>query len=263
MGEVEGDVDKAFLAGDLLRRAFDLQAAAAYPGLNEEFRIRVGAFSPLLTDPNGRGLLDESARLMFFVCLEAEDPNLRLAALARLEHAFEEKEQRADLRSMEVGANGPARPRILGVTYALAAAAFASALQETAQSPWRQRAALRYANALGELRLTPGVRPEVRAVLSGWEEALRADPGRLPDVRIGMDAPRLVQEAFERRDRAVIQRASGGSFEVVLENFLASLAYFALASDLSSRNERRRLASQLSNVPLILNEVEGLILAKE
>jgi len=257
--ETSKNLEQAFVAADLYRRAFDLRSAAAYPSMSQEFQIRVGEFKPLFEEPNGRLILDKCAVLLFFVVLESEDRILRGAALRRLSMLLNEKCQRPPLRSAPTGTGGPElRERLLQAVYRLLACAVAREYDAAAEGEaMLAPMILVYGDALARLAEAPSLKPEFAEIVTRLRQSLLADPSKLPEVRVEYPTDRLLAEAVVQRDRAVVQRAPGGSPEAAFTSFVNSLAYFVLASELSDGNGRKR--PEFENVPLILNELELMI----
>ncbi|HLG42530.1 MAG TPA: hypothetical protein VI643_04125 [Planctomycetota bacterium] len=257
--ETSKDLDQAFVAADLYRRAFDLRAAAAYPALSQEYRIRIEKFKPLFEEPNGRLILDKCAGLLFFVVLESADPILRSAALKRLSMLLTEKCQRPPLRSAPTGTGAPElRERLLQAVYRLLACAVAREYDAAAEGEsMLAPMILVYGDALARLAESPFLKPEFAEIVTRLRQTLLADPSKLPEVRVEYPTDRLLGEAVVQRDRAVVQRAPGGSPEAAFTSFVNSLAYFVLASELSDGSGRKR--PEFENMPLILNELELMI----
>lgn len=259
---VRTNLEEAFLAADLYRRAFDLRAAAVYPKLSEEFRIRIAAFRPLFEDPSGRLLLDESARLQFFVALESGDEILRAAALKRMALVFVEKAQTPSLRSLPAARPGSSagslREQLLYVAYRRLAYSFARSFDKLAEGEaLAPPMLLVYADALGRLLDSNRIKPELREIVVRARRGVIEDPANLPPLHIEQPPERLLKQAIEFKDRAVIQRAPGGSLETAFAGYLQSLACFILAAEVGS--EETRALHELESVPLILNELEQMI----
>jgi hypothetical protein len=259
--EVRTNLEQAFLAADLYRRAFDLRAAAVYPELSDEYRIRLARFRPLFEDPSGRLLLDESARLQFFVVLESGEKILRAAALKRMALVFVEKAQSPALRSLPAARPGSAsalREQLLYAAYRRLAYSFARSFDQLAEGEaLAPPMLLVYADALGRLVEFNSIKPELREVMARARRGVIEDPANLPPLRVELPAERLLGQAIEFKDRAVIQSAPGGSVETAFASYLQSLACFVLAAEIGSAEVRA--LSEFESVPLILNELELMI----
>lgn len=254
LGDVKGEVEKAFLAADFYRRAFDLRAAKHFPEFSDRIRRRLERFRPLLKNPSGRSLLDAEARLLHFVVLESRDPGLRAASLSRLVRVFREKAADPDLRSMRVGERSPEKDAVMQAVYARLACVFARAYDLQTRDGKRGPAeAVQYRAALKGL--LNALRKEFR---EGLQKRLRlAEEDGLWAISVEAPVPRLVQEAVEKKDRAVMEKAERGSAERILGCFLDALAYFAFAFEVASPELRDRYRAEFAGVPLILQELLG------
>jgi hypothetical protein len=267
LGGWEMGVERAFEESVQFRKAFDLRAAAVFPFLSEEYRLRIGDYNRFLKEPSGRLLMDQEVRLLFRIVRNAGDEEkvLRASSLKRLEEIFRMKGEDPDLRFLRPE-NGESETRdlLLHVIYRWIACAFSRAYDEVVEGGGRSSPALQnYCDLLTRLALLKNLKEGSRKILDRLSERVRTEPESLPEIKFEIEYEQINREAVVAKDRAVEEIARGGSPGVTFENFMHALAYFALLTETAPPEVRREHRPDLESVPLILNEIQAMILKRD
>jgi hypothetical protein len=257
------NVNNSFQIGETCQSLFLIRGWDLFSKLTADEKKKFERTAALLKDESGRALIKtalESFQRVFILSAQ-DDVLLKGASLRMLMRLLDEMAMDSTLRTAETAGLSEFRSALLGLGYRYASAALALRHQQIsgAGGPAEARAA---AVAEGLMRLGdfPSIKEEFREHLRRFAEEIRAKPSAgfavPPDAR----AEVLVREALHFQDAAVREIGVGGATLVACTHYQQALAYLVLMAEVADAKERERYEGELRRIPLILAQLEKMML---
>lgn len=256
-------VTNSFQIAETCMTLFLIDGPKLFEKLADDQKEKLKAASALLKEPTGRPLLKAALENFYrvFILSEAGDAMLKAASLRMLMRILDDMADDASIRTLETGNGTDFRAALLTCTYRYASAALALRYEDLTKTTGRALArAGAAADALLRLSDFPSMKDEFKAHLRTLSDEIRSKPSSCFAIPADARGEVLIREGVNSQNAAVRETTSGGHPLVIYGSYQQSLVYLVLTGEVVDAVEREKFSGNLKGIPLILAQLEKMML---